>query len=111
MKPYLFIPFLAITTIAQEAEPAPTPTFGLPAYSREEITYAQGETADAAANAIRKAESEIKEPEPKRSFLDQENFLRLMSEKGYTPEKVDSIAEHLRSKDYYGSDKLRSTRL
>lgn len=43
------------------------------------------ETADAAADAIRKAESEIKEPEPKRSFLDQENFLRLMSEKGYPP--------------------------
>ena len=228
MKPSLFIPFLAITTIAQEAEPAPTPTFSLPAYSREEITYAQGEllqimrdmgkidslnsadewaeitpaidilmqqlnqagidpqellelngvgvqwieqqaarlaengfygsqklaaalgvevmppcpytaeelaaaeqrmitiatetlrlleavkdkeTADAAADAIRKAESEIKELEPKRSFLDQENFLRLMSEKGYTPEKVDSIAKHLRSKNYYGSDKLRSTRL
>ncbi len=69
------------------------------------------ETADAAADAIRKAEAEIEELEPKRSFLNQENFLRLMSEKGYTLEKVESIAEHLRSKDYYGSDKLHGIRL
>ncbi len=228
MKLYLLIPFLAITTLAQETEPAPPPPVGLPAYSREEIAYAQGEllqimrdmgkidslnsadewaeitpaidilmqqlnqagidpqelleqngvgvqwieqhaarlaengfygsqklaaalgaevmppcpytaeelaaaeqrmveiateilrlleavkdeeTADAAADAIRKAEAEIEELEPKRSFLNQENFLRLMSEKGYTLEKVESIAEHLRSKDYYGSDKLRGIRL
>ena len=69
------------------------------------------ETADTAADQINKFEAEMVELDPMRNYMDHNQFLDILKEKGFTAERLDTVSEHLRSKDFYGSEKLKNLKL
>ena len=44
-------------------------------------------------------------------MISYDNLWNILKEKGFTAERLDTVSEHLRCKDFYGSEKLKNLKL